>query len=104
MHTREHLTAWITGRETAPHRKEITMIKLNRPVDLLETILEKIEAKIEELTEKMDALEDHACDLDRDLTAAEQNRFDKYESQIEELQEEADEIENALDYLREYSD
>lgn len=79
-------------------------IKLNRPVDMLETILEKIEAKIEDLTEKMEAIEDHACDLDRDMTAAEQNRFYKYEEQIEELQSEADEIENALDYLREYAD
>ena len=80
------------------------MIKLNRPVDMLETILEKIEAKIESLQEKMDALEENACDNDRDMTASEWDRWYKWEEQIDELRAEADEIENALDYLREYVD
>lgn len=78
------------------------MVKLNKPVAMLEDILERIEARIDDLQEKQDALEDHACDLDRDLTEAEQNRWDKYEADIDALREEADEIENALDYLRDY--
>ena len=80
------------------------MIKLNKPVDMLEGILEKIETKIEELQDKMNALEENACDLDREMTASEQNRWYKYEAQIDELRSEADEIENALDYLRDFTE
>ena len=80
------------------------MIKLNKPVEMLEAIMEKLEAKIDELKDKMDAIEENACDHDRDMTAAEQNRWYKTEEQIDELQSEYDEIENALDYLREYTD
>ena len=80
------------------------MIKLNRPVEMLENILEKLEEKIDALQDKMDALEENACDRDRDRTEAEWNRWYKYEEQQDELRAEADEIENALDYLREYVD
>ena len=41
---------------------------------------------------------------DRDLTAKEQERFDKLEEQADELQSEIEDIENALDYLRDYAD
>ena len=78
------------------------MIKLNKQVESLETIIEKIENKIAELRKKKEAIEEKAGDEDRDFTTAEQNRFDKLEEQIEELQEEIDGIENALIYLREY--
>ena len=80
------------------------MIKLNKPVEMLESILEKIEAKIEELQEKMDALEENACDHDRDMTDAEWNRWYKWEAKRDEWQSEYDEIGNALDYLREYTE
>jgi prefoldin subunit 5 len=80
------------------------MIKLNKPVAMLENILKTIEANIEHLQDKMDALEENACDHDRDMTAREQNKWDKYEEQMEELQAEEDEINNALDYLRDYTD
>ena len=80
------------------------MIKLNRPVEMLEAILEKIEAKIETLQEKMDALEENACDHDRDMTQGEWDRWYKWEDQTEELRAEKDEIENALDYLREFTE
>ena len=52
----------------------------------------------------MNALEENACDLDREMTASEQNRWYKYEAQIDELRSEADEIENALDYLRDFTE
>lgn len=78
------------------------MIKLNKQVESLEYIIEKIENKIAELGKKKEAIEEKAGNEDRDFTTAEQNRFDKLEEQIEELQEEIDGIENALIYLREY--
>ena len=59
------------------------MIKLNKQVEALEKVLEKVQAKADELQEKMDAIEDHAAYYDRDLTDAEQNRFDKYEAETE---------------------
>lgn len=78
------------------------MIKLNRPVEMLDDILEKIESKIEALQEKQQSIEDNAAEHDRDMTANELARYGVLEEQIEELQAEADEIGNALDYLRGY--
>lgn len=80
------------------------MIKLNRHFDALESVIEKIEAKIEELEAKMEALEEAAADEDRDMTSREWERFFKYEEQIEELNGEIDDIQNALDYLRDYTE
>lgn len=80
------------------------MIKLNRPVDMLESILEKIEEKIDELSTKRNEIEENACDEERDLTQREWNKIFKYDEQIEELQIEMDEIQNALDYLKDYTD
>ena len=79
------------------------MIKLNRPVELLEDALEKIEIKIEELSTKRNAVEETAADNDRDLTQSEWNKIFKYDEQIEALQIEADDIENALDYIKDYA-
>lgn len=80
------------------------MIKLNKYVNGLENVIEKIERKIEELTDKMETIQENAFDEDRDMTEAEWNKFYKLEEQIDELQGEVDEIENALDYLRDYAD
>lgn len=80
------------------------MIKLNKQVESLENIIEKIEQRIEVLRLRKDAIEEKAGDEDRDMTQAEWNRFYKLEEQIEELEGEKDEIENALDYLRDYTD
>lgn len=80
------------------------MIKLNRPVEMLEDILERLESKIEALQEKQQAIEENAAEHDRDMTANELARYGTLEEQIDELQAERDEIENALDYLREYVD
>lgn len=52
----------------------------------------------------MKAIENKAGDEDREFTTSEENRYDKLREQIEELQEEIDEIENALVFLREYTD
>ena len=80
------------------------MIKLNKQVESLENIVEKIERKIEMLELKKDSLEENALDEDREMTKTEWNTFYKCEEQIEELQGEKDEIENALDYLRDFTD
>ena len=78
------------------------MIKLNKHIDALEEVLEKINARIEALEEKEAAIEDNAGDHDRDLTEAEEARIEKITEEIEELEGEMDAIENALDYLNDY--
>lgn len=80
------------------------MIKLNKQVESLEDIMSKIETKIEELEEKKQAIIDNACEHDREITSAEENRMDKIDEKIDELNEEADDIRNALDYLSNYTD
>lgn len=80
------------------------MIKLNRQVENLEDIINRIEMKIEELEEKKQAIIDNACDHDRELTSAEEKRMDSLDEKIDELNEEADNIQNAIDYLRDYTD
>lgn len=80
------------------------MVKLNRPVDMLDSILEKIYAKIEVLQDKKDTIYARSYDYERDLTEKEEARIEELDEQIDELQAEADEIENALDYLREYAE
>lgn len=78
------------------------MIKLNNIVSQLETMQEKLEQKIEDLTDKMDAIEEKAADYDRDFTESEQNRYDKYEEEMMELKDELECVENAFDELRDW--
>ena len=80
------------------------MIKLNREVERLEDIIERIGIKIEELEDKKQAIIDNACDNDREITMAEERRMDAIDEKIDELNEEADDIQNAIDYLSNYTD
>lgn len=80
------------------------MVKLNKQVDSLENVIEKIERKIEELSDKMLILQDIAGEEDRELTSREWDKIWKWEEEISELEDEIIEIENALNYLREYTD
>ena len=80
------------------------MIKLNKQVEALENIMEKIDAKIEALEEKKENIIDNACEHDREITDAEYRRIDKIDEEIDELNEEVDNIQNAIDYLRDYAD
>lgn len=80
------------------------MIKLNKQVENLEDIINRIEMKIEELEEKKQAIIDNANEHDREITAAEEKRMDAIDEKIDELNEEADNIQNAIDYLRDYTD
>ena len=80
------------------------MIKLNKQVENLEDIINKIETKIEELEEKKQAIIDNACEHDRGITTAEERRIDAIDEKIDELNEEADNVQNAIDYLRDYTD
>ena len=80
------------------------MIKLTKQVNSLESILERLEIKIDELTEKQSEIEYNAMDHDRDMTEKECDRYDALQEKIEELEAERDDIENALDYLREYTE
>ena len=77
-------------------------IKLNKQVKDLEQMQECILHKIDEIKDKMDAIEEKAFDQDRDLTENEQNRYFKYEEDIDELNYEHDEIQNAIDYLMDF--
>ena len=78
------------------------MIKLNRQIDSLESAIEKIEEKIQNLTKKRNAIEEKAADDDREFTGSELNKFCELGDQIEELEEEINDIEAALEYLRHY--
>ena len=80
------------------------MIKLNKHIASLAATQEKIEQKMDELREKMEALEEQAGDEDRDMTKREQNRWDKYEQEIFDLEDEYDAVQNAIDYLQDYAD
>ena len=80
------------------------MIKLNKQVENLEDIINKIETKIDELEEKKQAIIDNADEHDREITAAEERRIDAIDEKIDELNEEADNVQNAIDYLRDYTD
>ena len=75
------------------------MIRLNKEVERLERIQLKIEQRFGEIQSKMDSIEELAGEFDRDLTAREQNKFDKLKEEYDELQEEYDEIQNVIDYL-----
>lgn len=78
------------------------MIKLNNIVNQLETIQERLEQKIDDLTDKLDAIEEKAVDNDRDFTEAEQARYDKIEEEIMELKDELYCVDNAYDELRDW--
>ena len=80
------------------------MIKLNKQVESLEDLIEKIGYKIDELEEKKQAIIDNACEHEREITSAEEKRIDAIDEKIEELEEEADAIQNAIDYLSDYTD
>ena len=80
------------------------MIKLNKQVANLEDIIGKIEIKIDELEDKKQAIIDNADDNERELTSAEEKRIDSIDEKIDELNEEADAVQNAIDYLRDYTD
>lgn len=80
------------------------MVKLNKYINSLERVIEKIEYRIEELEEKKTILEDRAGESDREMTNRELYLYDKYDKEIEELEAEKDDIENALDCIREYAD
>lgn len=60
------------------------------------TIVEKLEELIEEMEQDKEAIEDKANEHDRDMTDAEQERYDELDECIYELQ-------NAIDYISEYS-
>ena len=80
------------------------MIKMNKPVEALENILERIDAKIDDLQDKISQIELDVWEEDRVLTKAEQKRIDRLNEQIEELEGQQSDIECALDYLREYAE
>lgn len=82
----------------------MAIVRLNSIVNRLEDIRENIESKIDDLREKQEAIEAWADEYDRDLTDVEQTRYDKIEDDISELEYEIDSIDNALDYLRDYTD
>lgn len=80
------------------------MIKLNKQVEILEDIINRIEIKVEELEDKKQAIIDNADEHDREITVSEEKRMDAIDEKIDELNEEADNIQNAIDYLRDYTD
>lgn len=56
------------------------------------------------MEEKKQAILDNADEHDREPTDAENRRMDAIDEQIDELNEEADNVQNAIDYLSDYTD
>ena len=77
-------------------------IKLNRIVDALATISERLNIKIDLLQEKIEQIEYDAEEADRELTAAEMNRIDKIEDKILAIETEISDVDEASSYLEKY--
>ena len=80
------------------------MIKLNRQFESLENVVEKLKDKIEELEEKQEKIEEHADEQGRDMTPTEEARWDKYADEIYDLETQLEDVENAMNYLVDYTD
>jgi len=80
------------------------MIALNKPVEMLESILEKIEGKIETLKDKDDIILAKAMERESgELTAKEETRHEELRDKWVALDFEAMVIMEALEALREYT-
>lgn len=80
------------------------MIKLNKQVANLEDIVCKLQRKIDELEDKKQGIIDNATDNGYAFTSAVEKRLAAIDEKIDELNEEADMIQNAIDYLSNYTD
>lgn len=80
------------------------MIKLNRHYESLEKVVEKLKDKIKELEEKQEKIEENADEQGRDMTTSELERWDKYADEIYYLETQLEDVENAMNYLIEYTD
>lgn len=78
------------------------MKKLNKYNDKLVAIYEELDNLIGELEEKRDAIEDRAIEKNRDMTDAEQGRYDEINEQIDAIRECMDNIESAWDVIGDY--
>lgn len=78
------------------------MTKLNKYNDKLVAIYEELDDLIGKLEEKRDAIEDRAIEKDRDMTDAEQERYEAIDEQIDAIRECMDNIESAWDAIGDY--
>ena len=79
-------------------------MKLNKYYNKITNIYEDLDDVIGMLEEKRDAIEDRAMEHDRDMSDAEQERYDAIDEQIENIRMAMDELEGALSYIEEYSE
>ena len=79
-------------------------MKLNKYYNKITNIYEDLDDVIGMLEEKRDAIEDRAIEHDRDMSDAEQERYDAIDEQIENIRMAMDELEGALSYIEEYSE
>ena len=79
-------------------------MKLNKYYNKITSIYEDLDNVIGMLEEKRDAIEDRAIEHDRDMSDAEQERYDAIDEQIENIRMAMDELEGALSYIEEYSE
>jgi len=68
----------------------------------LQKLYEELDDVIGEIEQSMDALEEHAGEMDRDMTEAEQDKWDTYEAEISDIRECLDNIESAQFCIAEY--
>ena len=79
-------------------------MKLNKYYNKITNIYEDLDDVIGMLEERRDAIEDRAIEHDRDMSDAEQERYDAIDEQIENIRMAMDELEGALSYIEEYSE
>ena len=79
-------------------------MKMNRYSNKLQEIYDALDEFIGTLEEKRDAIEDKACEHDRDMTEREQERYDALDEQIDNVRLCMDDIESAMFNISEYCD
>ena len=80
------------------------MIKLTKQVNALKGIRNRLQERIDKLEEKQLKIELPANEHEREMTAEEQDRYDRLQDALDELIDEKVSIECALRYLQEYAE
>ena len=78
------------------------MIKLDRAINQLESIMDRIADRTEMLYAKIDDIEELADKNNRELTRSEENQLGKCEEELVILNEETEAVKGALDFLNEF--
>lgn len=78
------------------------MIKLDKAINELESIIDRIADRAEMLYAKINDIEELADMSNRELTHSEENQLGKCEEELVLLEEETEAVKGALDFLNEF--